>query len=179
MTARRLFRVAVEDVRSIAYESSVDARRPGSCRHRHRKRELISSFNPDVVVVEFCCNHWPANQRPGHRYRNVASRTPQFYVAWTEAVDESVGILTSRGTTLAWVHTPPAQDPGLNSLIDELNEISSAAGQRHGLSRIDWASAVSNGTFQLNWQGQEVRDSDGLHLRPRALDEPRSPPSPV
>jgi hypothetical protein len=166
-----------ERLRALGYETLLDAR-PGSgllASHRPvdwlaEMHRLVEEFDPDIVVVEFCCNHWPDRQPEGHPFREVPSGSPEFYEAWAEAVDDAMEILTSGGARLAWVHTPPAADPTINALIDRLNEISAEAARRHGVARIDWAVAISDGAFQPTWGGDPVRDPDGLHLAPAGAE---------
>lgn len=164
---------AEERLRELGYRTLVDAR-PGSgllASHRPvdwlaEMRRHVEAYDPQIVVVEFCCNHWPDRQPDDHPFRHLPAGTPEFYEAWAAAVDEAVAILTSRGARLAWVHTPPAAFPDMDALVRGLNEISAEAAERHGFARIDWAVAVSDGTFQLHWGGDPVRNPDGLHLEP-------------
>ncbi len=76
--------------------------------------ELIKSFDPDVVSVEFIGDYGLFGERPG-----IAPHSPQFYAAWARAAQQLEDILTSRGAQVYWVIGPPvAQAQGEQELVD-------------------------------------------------------------
>ncbi len=75
--------------------------------------ELVKSFDPDVVSVEFIGNYGLFGERPG-----VAPHSPQFYAAWAQAAQQLENVLTSRGAQVYWVIGPPvAQAQGEQELV--------------------------------------------------------------
>lgn len=137
-----------------------------------RMRQLIDDYNPDIVVVEFCCNHWPGHQPESNPYRLLKGGTPEFFLAWEGQVDRAVQTLTSRGAVLSWVVTPPARNPHTNDVVTGLNEIAIRASRRYGFEMVNWSFWLApHGHFVDELPGRgRIRSADGLHLAPSGAE---------
>lgn len=125
---------------------------------REELRVAVEEFNPDVVVIEACCNY--DSEAPHRVYggKVVEADSPEMYKQWEMAMLELVALAGARGAHVFVVAIPPPAAPGvfasLAPRVDRLNRI--YTGLRVPL--IDWAAALP----------PTERASDGLHLSDRA-----------
>lgn len=118
----------------------------------------VSSFDPDVVVVEFIGNY-RAFDDPG--LRGVAVNTPRFYAAWQREAGDLTTQAAARGAQVFWVLGPTV---GISqSWADRVHEIAqgylrlSTTHPRTGY--IDAFSALGD-----PWRPAPTRSPDGVHL---------------
>jgi len=133
----------------------------------------VATFDPDVVVIESCCNYATG---PAVYYRmgdgtSVRPDTKKMYQVWEVAARAAVRAATKRGAAVLWVVTPPASrsiyDGLIATRIDRFNAIYS----RLGVPLVNWRAALTvDGTFTpfLTIKGARVRvrTYDGLHITP-------------
>jgi len=137
-------------------------------------RQEVATWNPDVVVIESCCNYATG---PGGYYRladgtAIVPDSKRMYQAWEVAARAAIRVAARRGAAVSWVLTPPASPAlyggAIARRIDRLNEIY----RRLGVPLIDWRGALTtDGTFAAfladpTGHPVRVRTYDGLHLTP-------------
>ncbi len=125
---------------------------------REELQVAVEEFDPDVVVIEACCNY---NSEEPHRLYGgtvVAADSHEMYQQWELAMLQLVSLAGSRGAQVFVVAIPPPATPGafasLAPRIDRLNQIYTGL----GVPLIDWRAALP----------ATERATDGLHLNDRA-----------
>lgn len=134
-------------------------------------QRLVESFDPTIVVIEFCCNYRPPYPTDGQG-RPIEPGTPEFSVAWGAAARSFGEAMSREGAELFWVLTPPASD--LNStrrIIDPINKTTFANVGPLSLELIDWVDAFTDGTGRYRESittpdGPLRVRRDGLHFTP-------------
>lgn len=132
-------------------------------------QDAVNDFNPDVVVIEACCNYDPQQPHRVYGGAEVEPDSPEMYRQWELAIDDLVSLAGRRGAHVFLVTIPDA-DPaglfgGLNPRIARLNEIY----VRLGLPLIDWRAALQpdggyTATLGAGASNRRIRATDGLHL---------------
>jgi hypothetical protein len=133
-------------------------------------RQLVTQFDPDVVVVEFIGDYGLLGERPG-----VAPNSPQFFDQWAAATRQLESALTSRGAQVYWVLGPPvAQAVGEHELVDldyiyqALRASNTATRRALTIDAVQPFSASHGGYSEYlpDPQGHlvQIRTPDGTHM---------------
>ena len=142
----------------------------------------VSSFDPDVVVLESCCGQFrfdpPMTGADGHP---LAPSSPEFLQAWSDLASHASRIAASRGALVVWILGPPTRTNGWYGPIDgqvaDINGVYravAACGPR--AATIDWGQVGGpGGTYadilpDATGQPVQVRQSDGFHFTPAGID---------
>jgi hypothetical protein len=81
---------------------------------------LIETFDPDVVIVEFCCNYWPPYPSDAAG-QPITFPGPQFDAAYTTTLDSWWNSINARPRLTLWIRVP--QNRTGAELIDALNQL--------------------------------------------------------
>ncbi len=120
---------------------------------------LVDSFDPTIVVVEFCCNYRPPNAAAGEAPPPKPG-TLEFSAAWGAAARAFGEELARNGADLFWVLTPPAHDVALNqNIIGPINATTVANAGPLDLELIDWVGPFTDGTGRYR---ESIATPDGL-----------------
>lgn len=130
----------------------------------------LTSFAPDVVVVEDCCNYDGGDA--GYTLDDgtvVHQNTKEMFAAWRKAAQDAIDLVRGAGATIHWVVTPAIGDrPEVErDRVDRYNAIV----EDLGVPLVDWRSALTpDGTFELEIEidgtATPVRNDDQIHLLP-------------
>jgi hypothetical protein len=142
----------------------------------------VSSFDPDVVVLESCCGQFrfdpPMTGADGHP---LAPTSAEFLQAWSDLASHASRVAGGRGALVVWILGPPThtngwygpidgQIAGINGVYREV----AACGPR--TATIDWGQVGGpGGTYadvlpDAAGQPVQVRQSDGFHFTPAGID---------
>jgi hypothetical protein len=129
----------------------------------------VDEFNPDVVVIEACCNYDPADPYRLYGGAAVEADSDEMYEQWELAMRELVTIAGARGAQV-FVVTVPDPDPegpyrSLGPRITRLNEMY----QRLGVDLVDWRrefqpEGAYAAVIRVGGTPRTVRAADGLHF---------------
>lgn len=127
---------------------------------------LVEQFQPTIVIAEFCCNYWIAQDVNGVP---VKPGSDQFLDLWGGVLQAYNSDATAAGAQIYWVISPPSSQFGPGGLIDQTNETVLRlvdAGLVPASHLIRWDMALTGGTgfYTATLNGQPVRQDDGLHL---------------
>ena len=118
--------------------------------------DAVSRTDPQVVVIEACCNIPSPIAVAGGRAVDADSR--EAYAEWEAAARRAVSMASARGATVMWVVTPQvvaaSSSRTLAGRITALNQIYA----RLGVELIDWDAALRAE------DAPGLRAGDGLHL---------------
>ncbi len=84
---------------------------------------LIASFNPDIVIVEFIGDYGLFGERPG-----IPPDSVQFFSAWQFAAQRLEDILTAQRAQVYWVVGPPVAQPSGELRLGRLDHIYESLG---------------------------------------------------
>jgi hypothetical protein len=137
-------------------------------------RSEISTWGPDIVVIESCCNYATGLK---YFYRMVDGShawpdTSKMFLAWEVAARRAVRVASTRGAKVYWVLTPPASTDIYDGLIARRVERFNEIYTRLGVPLIDWGAALTaDGSYtpflkDANGNRVRVRTYDGLHITP-------------
>ncbi len=136
-------------------------------------KQEVATFDPDVVVIESCCNYATG---PAVYYRLadgtlVRPDTQKMYQTWEVAARAAVRAASGRGAAVVWVVTPPASKTIYDGLIARRIDRFNAIYARLGVPLVNWRAALTvDGTYTpyLTIKGARVRlrTYDGLHITP-------------
>ena len=143
----------------------------------------VPSFQPDVVVIEACCNY---TFEPDERYvdttgQPVAPGSPAVLQAWEREIRDLVDRARRGGARVALVRFAPVRTNGfygpieehvaaVNALYDRLAE------EDPSVELVDWGPVLApSGEFRSEVAGADgapvrVRLDDGVHLTPAGSD---------
>jgi hypothetical protein len=118
--------------------------------------DAVDGSDPQVVVIEGCCNiPSPKVMVDG---KAVGADSREAYAAWATAAREAISIATASGARVMWVLTPqvvvPSTSDDLAARITALNKIYAGL----GVELIDWNAALRDEN------PKQMRAGDGLHL---------------
>lgn len=135
---------------------------------------LLTSFAPDVVVFEDCCNYDGGDA--GYTLDDgtvVHQNTTQMFAAWREAVEGAIDLVRATGAEVHWVVTPALGDrpEAERDRVDRYNAIVADL----DVPLVDWRSALTpDGTFEIevevDGRATAVRSDDQIHLLPAGND---------
>ncbi|MFP5577813.1 MAG: acyltransferase family protein [Acidimicrobiia bacterium] len=146
-------------------------------------QEWVAAQDPDVVVIEACCNY---TLEPERRYVDaagaaVAPSSPEALVAWEHEVRALVDRAGSRGAQVLLVRFAPVQTNGwYGALEDHVAAVNAMyerlVAERDDLGLVDWSGPLApDGAFTPDLPGPDgtpvrVRLDDGVHLTPEGSD---------
>lgn len=132
--------------------------------------EMVSTWDPDIVVIEACCNY--ALFEPGYQDEDgtaIEPDSPEMYAAWAAEAQRALDAAQGGGAEVYWVTTPPA-DADTNATyagrIGAFNAISASL----AVPQIDWAATLApDDAFTPTITTTDgnvvtIRSDDGLHL---------------
>lgn len=135
----------------------------------------VADFDPDVVVIEACCDY---TNPPDRLYElpdgtQVLPNTDLAYQTWEQVSREMIRRASAGGARVFWVISPPVSTNGyygpMEDHVARLNEIY----RTFPVPKVDWATPSSlNGEYSddlpLGPDGEmvRVRADDGLHYTP-------------
>jgi peptidoglycan/LPS O-acetylase OafA/YrhL len=142
----------------------------------------VSTFNPDVVVLESCCGNFKFDPPwVGADGQVVANDTFAFWAQWRQLATEATEIASSRGAVVLWVLGPPTHTNGWYGPIDGRIPVVNTV--YRSIVACDTAAATVNwsvlggpgGTFAAALPDAAgslvpVRVSDGFHFTPAGWD---------
>ena len=141
----------------------------------------VTAADPDVVVIEACCNYADAGLVPGALYRTadgteVVPGTDAVHDAWAAEIEALIDAASARGARVLLALNPTMTDTGIygpveafSARLNDLYRRLAADGTVDGL--VDWWTATGgdNGWTQ-NLTGDngavEARVIDGVHFTP-------------
>lgn len=142
----------------------------------------VSSYDPDVVVLESCCGQFRFDQPlTGAGGQVVAPDSPEFQAAWRALALRASQIASSRGALVLWILGPPTHTNGWYGAID--GQVAGINAVYEGLTAcpartgtIDWslvggpggsyAASVPDATGAV----VQIRQADGFHFTPAGID---------
>jgi peptidoglycan/LPS O-acetylase OafA/YrhL/lysophospholipase L1-like esterase len=143
----------------------------------------VPSFQPDVVVIEACCNY---TFEPDQRYvdgagTSVAPGSDAVLPAWEAEIRDLVRRARAGGARVALVRFAPVQTNGFYGPIEEhvaaVNALYDRLVQEDpSIELVDWGPVLApGGQFQREVPGSDgapvrVRLDDGVHLTPSGSD---------
>jgi hypothetical protein len=142
--------------------------------------DALTTFDPDVVVLESCCG-WGfapiAEQLTAPDGVPLQPDTPESWQEWARAASALTDLVRSQGRVALWVLAPPAQTNGyygpVEGRIAVANDVyRGVVACRAGVGLVDWrAIAGPDGAFTWDLQDRagrtvRVRSEDGLHFTP-------------
>jgi hypothetical protein len=143
--------------------------------------QAVETHDPDVVVIEACCNYGATPEHPEYDYRLfdgtvVAPDSFAMYELWAQAADQAVAAASARGAQVLWVITPPVQDDHeLHDRIERLNRVARHLVVEHpDLAYIDWELPLTGpdggliDPIPLGDGRWEPLRADFIHLGPAA-----------
>ena len=135
----------------------------------------VRDFDPDVVVIEACCDY---TNPPDRLYRlpdgtEVLPNTDLAYQTWEQVSRELIRRASAGGARVFWVISPPVRTNGYYGPMEQhvirLNEMY----RRFPVPTIDWATPSSlDGQYSddlpigPNGEMVRARADDGLHYTP-------------
>jgi hypothetical protein len=134
--------------------------------------DWVNRFDPDVVVMEACCDYTQATDRVyvDPAGNEVLPATEEVYPAWDREVRDLTRRAQAGGAHVVWVLAPPVQTNGYYGPLEEhvgrLNDIY----RNLPVPTIDWSSVVApDGVYTETVDGPdgstcEVRLDDGVHM---------------
>jgi peptidoglycan/LPS O-acetylase OafA/YrhL len=136
--------------------------------------EWVEEFDPDVVVMEACCDYTQETDEvyvdpQGHA---VPPNTDAVYPNWEREVQDLIRRAEAGGAHVVWVLSPPVQTNGfygpLEQHVTRLNQFYRTL----PVEVLDWSTAVAPGgryTWSIpgpDGQPEQVRVEDGVHMTP-------------
>jgi hypothetical protein len=116
----------------------------------------VAEDDPDVVVIEACCNYGATEEAPEHGYTLmdgsvVVPDSEVMYELWAAAAEEAVRVASAGGATVLWVLVPPvASDDVLHDRIERFNLIARNLQEEFpSLVLVDWERALTDATGAL------------------------------
>lgn len=148
---------------------------------RDQVAAAVADADPDVVVIEACCNYADAGLVPGALYRNadgteVVPGTDAVHDAWAVEIEALIDAASARGATVLLTLNPTMTDTGIygpveafSARLNDLYRRLAADGTADGL--VDWWTPTGggNGWSQSLTGGNgtvEARVIDGVHFTP-------------
>jgi hypothetical protein len=83
-----------------------------------RFKNLVATFDPNTVVVEFIGNYGYFGLRPG-----VVDGSPTFYRQWAGAAQNAENVLASRHAVVYWVVGPPVEQAAEETQVMSVDRI--------------------------------------------------------
>jgi len=141
-------------------------------------RQGITTFDPDVVVLESCCANFKFDPEwIGADGQPVPPDTPAFWSEWRRLATQASVIAGSRGAVVLWALGPPTRTNGWYGAIDGripvVNGIyRSLASCDPRMGTVDWGVISGpGGTYAATLPDAKghpvtVRNADGFHFTP-------------
>lgn len=142
----------------------------------------VSSYDPDVVVLESCCGQFRFDPPlTGAGGQVIAPDSAEFRTAWRMLALRASQIASSRGALVLWILGPPTHTNGWYGAIDgqvaginAVYEALTACPARTGT--IDWSLVGGpGGTYAASvpdaaGAAVQIRQTDGFHFTPAGID---------
>jgi len=142
----------------------------------------VSSYDPDVVVLESCCGQFRFDPPlTGVGGQVIAPNSPEFQATWRALALRASQIASSRGALVLWILGPPTHTNGWYGAIDgqvaginAVYEALTACPARTGT--IDWSLVGGpGGTYAASLPDAtggavQIRQADGFHFTPAGID---------
>jgi hypothetical protein len=116
----------------------------------------VAQDDPDVVVIEACCNYGATEEDPDHGYTLMDGSVLEtdselMYELWAAAAEEAVRVASAGGATVLWVLVPPVpSDDALHDRIERFNLIARNLQEEFpALVLVDWEVALTDATGTL------------------------------
>lgn len=116
----------------------------------------VAEFDPDMVVIEACCNYGASPEHPEYLYYHddgspVVPDSEEMYALWAEAAEQALDLAAAAGAEVWWVITPPtAPEIDVHERIERFNRITRELASRNPeLHLLDWAEAVTTDSGAL------------------------------
>jgi hypothetical protein len=134
--------------------------------------EWVTRFDPDVVVMEACCDYTrPTDQLyVDPRGNEVAPATDAVYPNWDREVRDLIRRAQAGGAQVIWVLSPTVQTNGfygpLEDHVERLNEMY----RQLPVPLLDWGTVITpGGSYADTLPGPDgdpvdVRLADGVHM---------------
>jgi len=145
-------------------------------------RAWVAAEDPDVVVVEACCNY---TVEPPERYVDldgevVAPGSDAVLPAWEREIRAVLDAADDGGARVVLVRMAPVQTNGfygeIEAHVDAVNALYDRLAAELDLELLDWGDVLApGGTFTWEVPGPDgepvrVRIDDGVHLTPAGSD---------
>jgi hypothetical protein len=137
----------------------------------------VATDDPDVVVIEACCNYGATAEDPDHGYTLIDGSVVEpdsqtMYDLWADAAQQAVELASAGGATVLWVVAPPVpSDHPLHDRIERFNRIVRDLAETYPeLVLVDWEQALTDETGALmdpiqaadgTWESLRI---DNIHL---------------
>ncbi|MEJ5256401.1 MAG: acyltransferase family protein, partial [Acidimicrobiales bacterium] len=140
----------------------------------------ITSYEPDLVLLESCCGWGSPWQRETYRApdgRVIEPDTPDSWAEWERLAYALTERARRGGRPVAWVLAPPAQTNGyygpIEGRIDRVNDLYRRIARCDpGVGLVDWrVMSGADGAFAWDLPDADgrpvrIRADDGLHFTP-------------
>ncbi len=134
--------------------------------------EWVERFDPDVVVMEACCDYTRAtdNIYVDAQGNEVAPATEEVYPNWEREVRDLVRRAKAGGAHVIWVLSPPVQTNGFYGPLEEHVERLNQMYRDLPVQLLDWGSVITpDGSYTETVPGPDgqpadVRLADGVHM---------------
>jgi peptidoglycan/LPS O-acetylase OafA/YrhL len=145
-------------------------------------QRAVSSYDPDVVVLESCCGAFRFDAPwTGADGRVVPADAPAYWADWKRLAVQATTIASSRGADVLWVLGPPMHTNGWYGPIDGRVPVANAiygsiAGCDPSAATVDWTTLGGrDGTYaaalpDASGQMVAIRMADGFHFTPAGWD---------
>jgi hypothetical protein len=141
----------------------------------------VDLADPEVVVIEACCNYGATPEHPEYDYRlidgsAVVPDSSTMFDLWAQAADQAVEAAAAGGAQVLWVIAPPVPDDHpLRARIERFNRIARHLVDEHpDLGYVDWERALTGldgglvDPVPLDDGTSEPLRVDNIHLGPAA-----------
>ncbi len=145
--------------------------------------DAVTTFDPDVVVLEACCGYGDLIDRREWVTDDgevLALDSPEIWAEWRSVAAEATEIAASGGAVPLWVLAPPAQTNGfygpIEGRIPVANELyRDLATCEETIGLVDWSVVSDDGEYtdtlpDADGNPVQVRVADGLHFTPEGGD---------
>jgi peptidoglycan/LPS O-acetylase OafA/YrhL len=142
-------------------------------------QEWVRTFDPDVVVIEACCDYTSA---PEQLYvdgdgNQVLPNTDAAFAAWDLEMRRVVDAAGAAGARVFVAELPPVQTNGFYGPLESQVERLNALYQNMPVNLVDWNRPFANpdGSYTETLPGPDglpivVRLADGVHMTPPGSD---------
>jgi peptidoglycan/LPS O-acetylase OafA/YrhL len=142
-------------------------------------QDWVSSFDPDVVVIEACCDYAvaPDELYVDERGTEVLPNTDEAFVAWDREMRRLVDAAGAGGARVFVAELPPVRTNGFYGPLESQVERLNALYRKLPVKLVDWNRPFANpdGSYTDTLAGPDgeavgVRLPDGVHMTPSGSD---------
>jgi hypothetical protein len=132
----------------------------------------VSQFDPDVVVMEACCDYTQATDQVyvDPEGNEVLPATDAVYPNWDREVRDLIRRAQAGGAHVIWVLSPPVQTNGFYGPLEEHVQRLNEMYRNLPVPTLDWGEVVTpDGVYTETVVGpdgatHDVRLDDGVHM---------------